>query len=156
MKVNGRALLYMLGIVLVVAIIRFFLKGWLEPLGISDKVGSFLVSITIATLIGLFVFFIREGRSPEGNYWRGVLCFAVLAVWSQVIIFAGIMLAARTGKATYYEEAFGQHLEMPPLKHGFSHIIAIVPEAIVGAILGAVIYFIAKRGRKTVAVATQK
>lgn len=153
MKVNGRALFYFLGIILVVAIVRFFLKGWLEPLGVSDQVGSFLVSISIATLIGLFVFFIREGRSPEGSYWRGVLCFAVLAVWSQSIIFAGIMIADKTDKATYYEEAFGKHLEMPPLQHGITHMIASVPEAIVGAIVGAVIYFIAKRGRRTVAAA---
>lgn len=147
MKVNGRTLLLFLGIVLVVAIIRFFMKGWMEPLGISDKVGSFLMSITIATLIGLFVFFIREGLSPVGSYWRGVGCFAILSVWAQAIIFVGIMITAKTGAATYYDEMMGKHLAMPPLQHAISHLIVAVPEAMVGAIFGGIVYLIAKRSR---------
>ncbi|MGE5325861.1 MAG: hypothetical protein ACM3NO_02380 [Deltaproteobacteria bacterium] len=153
MKVSGRTLLFFVALILVVAILRFFLKGWVEPLGVSDKAGSFLVSITIATFIGLIILFVREGRAAEGSYWRGVGGFAILAVWSQAIIFAGIMIAAKTGAATYYDEMMGKHLAMPPLQHGISHLIVSVPEVIVGAILGGIIYLIAKRGRAAAAAA---
>jgi hypothetical protein len=146
-KVNGRALVVLLVITAVVAILRFFMKGWVQPLGISDKAGSFIASITFVTLIGLVVLFIREGRAAAGSYWRGVGSFAVLAIWSQLIIFAGILIAARTGVPTYYDEMLGNHLTMPPVQHGISHLIVAVPEVIVGAIVGGIIYWLARRGR---------
>jgi hypothetical protein len=152
-KVNGRALAVLLIVTAVVAVLRFFMKGWLEPLGVSDKAGSFVASITVVVLVGLVVLFVREGRAAAGSYWRGVGCFAALALWSQVLIFAGILIQARTGTPTYYEEMMGKHLGMPPLQHAISHLIVAVPEMIVGAILGGLIYWAAKRSRPSGGVA---
>ncbi len=147
MKVNGRALLIFIALTAVVAILRYFMKGWLEPLGVSDKAGSFVASITVVVLGGLVVLFFREGRAAEGSYWRAVGCFAALVIWSQVLIVAGILIVARTGAATYYDEMMGRHLGMPPVNHAISHLIVAVPEAIVGSIVGGVIYWLARRGR---------
>jgi hypothetical protein len=145
-KVNGRALLVLMVATVVVAFLRYFMKGWVQPLGVSDKAGSFIASITLVVLVGLVILFVREGRAAEGSYWRAVGCFAVLAIWSQVLIVAGILIVARTGAATYYDEMMGRHLGMPPVNHAISHLIVAVPEAIVGSLLGGLIYWLAKRG----------
>jgi hypothetical protein len=148
-KINARAFLILAVITAVVAALRFFMKGWLAPLGVSDAVGSFVASITVVLMVGMVIFFFREGRAVEGSYWRGVFWFALLTLWSECLIIAGILMTQRTGAATYYEEMMGKHLNMPPLEHALSHLIATVPVALVGALLGGLIYWIVKRGRRT-------
>jgi hypothetical protein len=123
------------------------MKGWVQPLGVSDVAGSFIASITIVVLIALVVFYFREGRAAEGSYWHAAAWFAAFAVWSQALIITGIFITARTGAATYYEEMMGNHLKMPPVQHMLAHSVAAVVLAIAGMVLGAPIYFLAKRGR---------
>lgn len=150
MRINGRTLLVFIVITAVIAILRYFMKGWVQPLGISDKAGSFIASITLFMLLGMVVFFFREGRAPEGNYWRGVGFFAILSFWCQILIVAGILITARTGTATYYEEAGGQHLAMPPATHALMHLIGSVAGIVIGSLLGGLIYWVAKRGRRSI------
>jgi hypothetical protein len=147
MKINSRAFRILAVVTLVVAVLRYFMKGWVQPLGVSDTVGSFFASVTIVMLIGLVILFIREGRAPDGSYWRGAIWFAALAVWTQSLVIAGIILTARTGKATYYEEIVGSHRTLAPLPHAISHLLAGVIVAVLGGILGLPFYFIARRGR---------
>lgn len=137
----------------VMAVLRFFMKGWLQPLGVSDPVGSLASSILVVLLVGLIVIFIRQGRAPRGSYWRAVMWFAALAVWSQCLVIAGILVTARTGKATYFEERtmISQHVSMSPVTHALSHGVAIIPLLVIGSALGALIYWIAKRGRTSTA-----
>lgn len=46
------------------AVLRYFMKGWVEPLGVPTAVGSFLASVTVVLLIGLVLIFVgRLGAS---------------------------------------------------------------------------------------------
>lgn len=147
MNKNLRVFSILAGIALVVAILRYYLKGWLQPMGVSDFAGSFMASITLVTLVGLVIIFAGEGRAAGGAYFHAAAWFAALALWCQGLIIAGILIAARTGTPTYYDEMMGKHMSLPPLTHAFQHGIAGVIVALVGMIVGAPIYFLARRGR---------
>ncbi|HEV2351239.1 MAG TPA: hypothetical protein VG028_15485 [Terriglobia bacterium] len=147
MSKNLRVFSILAAVALAVAVLRYYMKGLLQPLGVSDFAGSFVASVTIVTLVGLVIIFAKEGRAAEGAYWRAASWFAAFALWCQALIIAGILIAARTGTATYYDEMNGKHMSLPPLTHAFQHSIAAVVVAVVGMILGAPVYFLAKRGR---------
>ena len=147
MKTQGKAFVWLACVALVVAVLRYYMKGWVQPLGVSDLAGSFFASITLVMLVGLVIFFVREGRAIQGTYWRAVAWFAAVAVWGQTLIVSGILLTARTGTPTYYEEMMGSHQSMPAAQHAVSHMIATLPVVIVGMILGLPIYWLAKGGR---------
>ena len=147
MSKNLRVFLILATVALVVAVLRYYLKGLLQPMGVSDFAGSFLASVTLVTLVGLVIIFAREGRAPGGTFLAAAAWFAAFALWCQALIIAGILIAARTGTPTYYDEMMGKHMSLPPLTHAFQHGIAAVIVAIVGTIVGAPIYFLAKRGR---------
>jgi predicted PurR-regulated permease PerM len=148
MSKNFRVFSILAAIALVVAVLRYYMKGWLQPMGVSDFAGSFVASVTIVTLVGLVIIFAREGRAAGGAYWRAAAWFAAFAIWCQGLIIAGILITARTGSATYYEEMMGKHMNLPPVRHALSHAGAGVVVALVGMILGLPIYFVAKRGRR--------
>ncbi len=131
------------------AVLRYYMKSWVEPLGVSDFAGSFFASVTFVLLVGLVLFFISEGRAARGRYLIAVVWFAALDVWCQALIVSGILITARTGTATYYEEMLGSHKTLAAIPHAVSHMIAILPVLIVGMILGLPIYWLAKRGRQT-------
>jgi|GEM_PF-3493895 len=147
MSKNLRVFLILAAVALVVAVLRYYMKGLLQPMGVSDFAGSFLASVTLVTLVGLVLIFAREGRTPGGTYLVAAAWFAAFALWCQGLIISGILIAARTGTPTYYDEMMGKHMSLPPLTHAFQHGIAGVIVAIVGMILGAPIYFLARRWR---------
>jgi hypothetical protein len=145
----GSLFLKAAAIVAVVAAIRFFLKGWLDPIGVPTVVGSFLASITVVLIITMVLFFLREGRRATGRYLTAALWFAALAIWCQALIIAGILLTERTGKDTYYSGPWQAVHERfaTPTAHVIGHAQAVVFVIVVGMILGAIIYYFAKRGR---------
>jgi hypothetical protein len=138
----------------IVAVIRYFIKGWLAPLGVPTAVGSFLMSITIVLIVAMVLFFVREGRRAEGRYVVAAAWFAALVVWCQALIIAGILLTERTGKDTYYSGPWEMvHERFPtPAAHAIGHTQGMLFMIVVGLILGAAIYAVAKRGRGKAAV----
>lgn len=148
MKSQGKVFAWLALIALVVAILRFYMKGWAAAAGISPTVGSLLASITVVLFISMVIVFAREGRTPQGTFWRAVGWFVTLAAWSQALVITGILITASTGIPTYYEEMNGKHISMPPLRHALVHAVVIIPLAIVGSALGGAVYWVAKHGRK--------
>jgi magnesium-transporting ATPase (P-type) len=147
MSKNFRTFLILAAVALVVAVLRYYMKGWVAPMGVSDFAGSFIASVTIVMLVGLVIIFTNGGRATGGSYLHSAAWFAAFAFWCQGLIIAGILIAAQTGTPTYYDEMMGKHLGLPPVTHAIQHGIAAVVVAIVGMILGAPIYFVAKRSR---------
>jgi hypothetical protein len=135
-------------ILVVVAVLRWFMKGWMDSAGMPEMLGSLLSSLNIVILIGLFFLFVPEGRAADGRYWRAGGWWIALAAWETVLIVTGILLAARTGASTYYSEMVATHQDLPPVRHAISHGVAFVFVSGVGLLLGWAIYAIAKRGRK--------
>lgn len=147
MRSQSRTVLILAVVALIVATLRYFMKGWVEPLAWPPIVGSLLASITVVLLVGLVIIFVREGRAAQGSYWHAAVWFAVLAAWSQALVIAGILITAKTGSATYYEEMMGAHVSLPPVRHALSHAGAFFVVAVIGSIIGVPIYLLAKRGR---------
>ncbi|MGH9407056.1 MAG: hypothetical protein ACRD3D_14635 [Terriglobia bacterium] len=149
MKSQFRAFLILALIALVIAILRFFMEGWVAPLGISTRIGSLFASLTILLLVGLFVLFVREGLAAGGRYVRAATWFVPLAAWCEILVIAGILLTARTGATTYYSDTMQRPGQAPPIptQHALMHAIAFVPIAAIGLLLGAIIYWLSKRGR---------
>jgi len=133
----------------VVAILRYFMKGWVDALGVPEIVGSLIVSLNIVLLVGLVIFFVSEGHDPGGRYIRAAGWFIALAVWSTILIVTGILITARTGTPTYYEEMVFAHRSLPVVQHAISHAAAFVFVAVVGLLLGWPVYWVAKRGRSS-------
>ena len=50
----------------VAAVVRFFVKGWLAPLGVPTGIGSFLASVTVVLAVAMVILFLREGRDAAG------------------------------------------------------------------------------------------
>lgn len=67
MSSNRKIVLTLAGIAAVVAVVRYFLKGWLQPLGVATVVGSLLASITIVLLVGLVLPGMREEPAAVGG-----------------------------------------------------------------------------------------
>ena len=149
MKSHSRMFFILALVMFVVAVLRWFMKGWMDSAGASELLGSFLVSINIVLLVGLVILFTREGRAAGGRYWRASGWWTALAVWAQVLVISGILLAARTGASTYYSEMVGKHQELPPVRHAISHAVALVVVVGVGLLLGWMVYWVAKRGRQS-------
>ena len=148
MKRHSKAFFILVLIMYVVAVLRWFMKGWMDSLGAPELLGSFLASITILLLVGLVIIFAREGRAIDGRYWRAGGWWIALAAWGQILVISGILLAARSGASTYYSEMVGAHRELPPVQHALSHAVAFVFIAAVGLLLGWPVYWVAKRGRR--------
>jgi hypothetical protein len=134
-------------ILVVVAVLRWFMKGWADSAGMPEMLGSLLTSLNIVILIGLFLIFVPEGRAAQGRYWRAGSWWIALAAWETVLIVTGILLAARTGASTYYSEMVATHQDLPPVRHAVSHGVAFVVVAGIGLLLGWAVYAVAKRGR---------
>jgi hypothetical protein len=142
-------------VMLVVGVLRYFMKGWVDALGVPEIIGSLIVSLNIVLLVGLFIVFIREGRAPEGRYARAAGWFVALAVWMSILIVIGILITARVGTPTYYEEMVFAYRALPPVQHAVSHAVALVFVAVVGLLLRWLVYWVAKRGRPGVTQAPQ-
>lgn len=149
MSSNRKIVFTLAGIAAIVAVIRYFLKGLLEPLGVPTVVGSFLASITIVLLVGLVLIFLREGRSSGGRYLRAAAWFSALGVWCEVLVIAGILLTERTGASTYYRGPWEMVEEMfpTPAAHAIGHTQGFLFRLAANLIIGAIIYALAKRRR---------
>lgn len=149
MSSNRRTVFTLAGIAIVVAVIRYFLKGLLAPLGVPTVVGSFLASITIVLLIGLVLIFLREGRRSNGKYVRAAGWFVALAVWCEVLVIAGILITERTGASTYYQGPWKMVEEMfpNPTAHAIGHSQGFFVRLAVNLIIGGIIYALTKRRR---------
>jgi len=148
---NASIFLILALVTFVVAVLRWFMKGWMESRHVSDTVGSMLMSLTIVLLIGLVILFAREGRYAEGRYWNAAAWWIALAVWEQILVIAGILLAGRTGASTYYSEMIAAHRQLPPVQHAISHAVALVALIPIGLLLGWPVYWVSKRGRRATA-----
>jgi hypothetical protein len=69
MNKNLRVFLILTAVALVIAVLRYYMKGLLQPMVVSDFAGSFVASITIFTLIvgmilGVPVYFVAKQSRP--------------------------------------------------------------------------------------------
>lgn len=140
MKSHAREFIILAIVALVVAVLRFFMQGWVEPAGISLKTGSFFASIDIVLLVGLVIIFVREGIAAERRYTRAAGWFVLLTAWCTVLVIAGILTTAATGATTYYQDTMSKPPPAPS-HHAMLHAIAFFPMAVIGLILGAILYW---------------
>ena len=133
----------------IAAVLRYFMKGWLEPLGIPTALGSLLASITVVLVIGLVLLFMKEGREMRGRYLRVAGWFVALAVWCELVVISGILLTERTGADTYYQGAWAAVRERFPTSsaHVLGHTQGFFVRIAIELLLGAAIYGLAKRSR---------
>lgn len=149
MNSPSRTFLIFAVVAFIVAVLRYYMRGWTDPLGWPPIIGSLLASVTIVLLIALLVMFIREGRAPDGRYMRSGLWFLLLAAWCQGLVIAGILITERTGALNYYNERLFEQRTFPSAsRHALAHAIAFLPVVVVELLLGALVYWLAKRGRR--------
>jgi hypothetical protein len=147
---SNRGIVFTLAaIATVVAVVRYFLKGLVSPLGVPTVVGSFLASITIVLLVGLVLIFLREGRDRGGRFITAALWFSALAVWCEILVIAGILITERTGASTYYQGPWEMVEKMfaSPAEHAIGHSQGFFVRLAVNLIIGAIIYTMTKRRR---------
>lgn len=139
MKSHAREFVILAIVMLIVAVLRFFMHGWVESAGISTKTGSFFASIDIVLLIGMVIMFAREGFAPARRYWRAAGWFVLLTAWATILVIGGIFTTAATGATTYFQDTM-RNPPPTPAHHAMMHAIAFVPLAVIGLILGAAVY----------------
>ena len=144
---RGKLFVKAAAIAAIVAVIRYFIKGWLAPIGVPTVVGSLLASITIVLIVAMVLFFLREARRADGRFVKAAAWFAGLVLWCQALIITGILLTERTGKDTYYSGPWDMiHERFPtPAAHAIGHTQGMVFMYIIGLVIGAVIYVLAKK-----------
>lgn len=147
MKSHAREFVILAIIVLIIAILRFFMQGWVESAGISPKTGSFFASIDIVLLIACVIMFVREGLAPVRRYWRPAGWFVLFTAWCTILVIAGIFTTAATGASTYYQDTMRKP-PPTPAHHAMMHAIAFVPLVVIGLILGAILYGVAGLARR--------
>ncbi len=132
-----------------VAVLRFFLKGIVAPLGVPDWLGSLLASLWVLLGAALFLTFGREGRAKDGRWLRAALPFLALAAWCELLVIAGILVTDATGADTYYCGPFAAVREAFPTagEHAVGHVQGFAPRAAVWLLLGTIVYHVAKRRR---------
>lgn len=150
---HGKTVLILAGTATVAAILRYFMKGWIEPLGVPTVVGSFLASVTVVLLVGLVLLFLKEGWSPQGRYLRAASWFIGLAVWCEVLVIAGILMTERAGAQTYYQGPWEavQRAFPTPAGHAIGHTQGFFVRTLIGLLLGTIFYAVGKKRRGKVA-----
>lgn len=146
---HRRAFLILVAVAAIAAVLRFYMKGWVEPLGVPTIVGSLFASVTVVLLVGLVLFFLREGREVEGHYFRAAAFFIGLALWCELLVIAGILVTERSGANTYYQgpwEAVRERF-VTPSSHAIGHAQGFIVRTLIGLLLGAAIYAVSKRRR---------
>ena len=133
-----------------VAVLRYFMKGWMGPLGVPTFVGSTLSSVTVILIVGLVLRFFKEGRATEGRYLRAAAWFAGLAAWCELLVIGGILATERSGADTYYSGPWELVIETFPTgrAHAIGHTQGFVPRTLIWLLVGGVIYWSAKRSRR--------
>lgn len=148
-KSPAGTVLALAGAAAVIAVLRYFMRGWLEPLGVPTIIGSLLASVTVVLIIGLLLLFIREGRNSGGRYLRAAAWFVALAVWCELLVIGGILLTERNGANTYYQGPWEAVRETFPTGagHAIGHAQGFIVRTAVWLIVGAVVYWAVKRNR---------
>lgn len=147
---DPRRTVLILGVAAVpLAVLRFFAKGWLEPLGVPTAVGSSLASLTLLLLGALALLFSSEGRSATGRYLRTALAYAALAAWCEALVIAGILASARAGADTYYEGPWEavRRVFPEPAAHAIGHTQGFLPRLLIAWLLGGALYLVSRRRR---------
>ena len=134
-------------VALVAAIVRFFLKGLLAPMGIPTVVGTFLASITIVLILGMGFIFSREGKYPAGRFMRAAGWVVLLSAWCQILIIGGILLTEWLHADTYYNGPWAIVQERFPnaTAHVIGHTQGFFFLTALLLIIGGVVYTIARR-----------
>jgi len=148
-RASQTMVLYFAGAALLLAILRYFMKGWLDPLGIPVVVGSFAASLTVVMFTALVVLFRREGLAPDGHYLHASLWFLLLAVWCEILVILGIEITDATGADTYYRGPWQTVMATFPTarQHAAGHVAGFVFRAGIGLLLGVAIYAWSTRRR---------
>ena len=144
-----KTVLILAGAAGIVAVLRYFMKGWLDPLGGPTFLGSLLASVTLVLLIGLVLLFLKEGRESEGRYFRVAGWFVALAVWCELLVITGILVTERTGAETYYQGPWEVVRERftTPSAHAIGHAQGFFVRTAIALLLGAAIYGLVRRRR---------
>ena len=146
----GTTLLVLGGLATVAAVLRYFMRGWLEPLGVPTVVGSLLASVTVVLLAAVLVLFGRAGRAGRG-YWATAVAYLVLALWCELLVIGGILVSERTGARTYYQGPWAAVTERfpTPAAHALGHAQGFLPRTAIGLGLGGLVYAVARCRRST-------
>lgn len=136
---HSREVLILAIVALILAVLRFFMRGWVESAGIPARTGSLFASIDILLLIGLVIIFVREGLAQERRYLRAAAWYVILAAWCTILVIAGILTTAATGASTYYQDTMSKP-PPTPLHHAMMHAIAFIPIVLIGMLLGLILY----------------
>jgi len=133
----------------IAAVLRYFMKGWLDPLGVPTFLGSLLASVTVILLIGLVLLFVKAGRDSDGRYFRVAGWFVALAVWCELLVITGILVTEKTGADTYYQGPWEMVRERftTPSAHALGHSQGFFVRTAIALLLGAAIYVVAKKRR---------
>ena len=144
-----KTVLILAGAAGIAAVLRYFMKGWLDPLGVPTFLGSLLASVTIILLIGLVLLFVKEGRESDGRYFRVAGWFVALAGWCELLVITGILVTERTGADTYYQGPWEMVRERftTPSAHAIGHTQGFLVRTVIALLLGAVIYAVARKRR---------
>lgn len=146
MNEHGKTVLFLGGLAALAAVLRYFMRGWVEPWGVPTVAGSLLASVTLVLLAAVFLLFGRAGRAA-GGYGRAALAFVVLAVWCELLVIGGILVAERTGARTYYQGPWQVVAERFPTPgaHALGHAQGFLPRTAIGLGLGGLVYAVARR-----------
>jgi hypothetical protein len=142
-----RVALVFAALALPVAVLRYFLAGWLAPLGVPAWIGSLLASLWVLLGVALVVLFGRQGRARDGRWLRAALPFVALAAWCELLVIGGILASDARGAQTYYcgpFEAVRATFPTAP-EHAVGHLGGFVPRAAIWLVLGAIVFAIARR-----------
>lgn len=132
-------------VALPVAVLRYFMKGWVGPLGVPVTVGSHLASLWILQLVAITLIFTRDTK-----YRSAVVAYALLAAWCELLVISGILITERTGADTYFNgpwQGVKEHFTSP-VAHALGHAGGFVPRLLIGLLLGAVVHWLARRARR--------
>ena len=134
------------------AVVRFFLKGLLDPLGIPPAVGTFLASITIVLFLGAGLIFRREGKDPAGRFLRGAGWASLLSAWCQILIIGGIFATEWLKADTYFSGPWQMVHERFPTaaQHAIGHTQGFFFLTALLLIIGGIVYKIAGRRRSAI------
>ena len=133
----------------VIAALRIFMKGWLDPLGVPIWLGSLVASTWVLLGVALLLMFVRSGQHPQGRYLRTAFHFVPLAAWCETLVIGGILLTDKLGWDTYYCGPFDSVRDNFPTaaEHAIGHTQGFVVRAVLWCILAGIVYAVARRKR---------
>ncbi len=130
-----------------IAMLRFFMQGWLEPHGIAPGVGSHFASLWVLLLIALFLLFGGAGRRMEIGYWNAARWFFALAAWCEILVILGILMSDKLGRETYFQGPWEsvKHNFPTAREHAIGHVQGFWFRLVFELILGFLVFKVARR-----------